>query len=170
MINMNEYWNASPLRPKSGSNIAKLLIHNRSLFLLFSLSWDLNRCVYEDTCKDGDSDAYKRVYVIVQSRQKRNRALLSHRKRRRTHIALFVFQRLKIGCFKTAVLKNAWPCYRCSPSFRNELIILSWLVVLSLLHAPWWGVYKDRSHSMEMMKSYYRKQCILQHHEINDRT
>ncbi len=30
----------------------------------------INRCVYEDTCKDGDSDAYKCVYVIVQSRQK----------------------------------------------------------------------------------------------------
>ncbi len=26
MINMNEYWNASPLRPKSGSNIAQLLL------------------------------------------------------------------------------------------------------------------------------------------------
>ncbi len=47
------------------------------------------------------------VYVIVQSQQKRKSALLSHRKRQRTHIALlFVFQRLKIGCFKTAVLKN----------------------------------------------------------------
>ncbi len=34
-------------------------------------------------------------------------ALLSHRKRRRTHIALlFEFQRLNIGCFKTAVLKH----------------------------------------------------------------
>ncbi len=66
MINMNEYWNASPLRPK-------------------------------DTCKDGDSDAYKCVYVIVQSRRKRKGKLLSHRMRRHTHIALlFDFQRLKI--------------------------------------------------------------------------
>ncbi len=43
--------------------------------------------------------------------------LLSQRKRRRTHIALlFEFQRLKNGCFKTAVLKNKCPCYKC-PSF-----------------------------------------------------
>ncbi len=89
--------------------------------------------------------AYKCVYVIVQSRQKRKRALLSHRKRRRTHIALlFDFQRLKIGCFKTVVLKNARPCYRCSPSFRNELVVLH--LRLSPLHAPWWAAYKDRSH------------------------
>ncbi len=107
-------------------------------------------CVYEDTCKDGDSDAYKCVYVIVQCRQKRKSALLSHRKRRRTHIALlFEFQRLKIGCFKTAVLKNAWPCYRCSSLFRNEVLVLCWLVVLHLRlsppHAPWWVAYKDQS-------------------------
>ncbi len=42
MINMNgrqnEYWTASPLRPKSGSNIAKLLLHMRFLFLPFTLS------------------------------------------------------------------------------------------------------------------------------------
>ncbi len=136
MINMNdrqnEYWNASPLRPKSGSNIAQWLLHMRSLFLPFTLSKDLNRCVYEDTCKDGYSEAYKCVYLIVQSQQKRNSVLLSHRKRRRTHIALlFVFQRFKISCFKTAVLKNTWPCHRCSPSFSNELLVLSWLVVLS---------------------------------------
>ncbi len=30
-----------------------------------------------------------------------------------------------IGCFKTAVLKDACPCYRFSPSFRNELLVLS---------------------------------------------
>ncbi len=79
-----------------------------------------------DTCKDGDTDAYTCVYVIVQSRKKRKGALLSHRKRRRTHICLlFDFQLLKIGCFKTAVLKNAWPCYSCSPSFRSELPVVS---------------------------------------------
>ncbi len=50
---------------------------------------------------------HKCVYVIVQSQQKRKGALLSHRKRRRTHIdLLFEFQRLKISCFKTAVLKS----------------------------------------------------------------
>ncbi len=136
----------------------------RFLFLPFTRSCLL---VFEDTCKDGDSDAYKCVYVIVQSRKK-EKALLSHRKRRCTRIALlFEFQRLKIGCFKTAVLKNTWPCYRCSPSFRNELLVVSWLV-LCPVHAPFlsffiyinlpflvsyfyylWGgaAYKDRSHS-----------------------
>ncbi len=108
--------------------------------------------MFEDTSNEGDSDAYKCVDVIVQSRQKRKGVLLSHRKRRHTHIGLlFEFQRIKIGCFKTAVLKNAWPCYRCSPSFRNELLVLSWLLVLHLLrpplHALWWAAYKDRSHS-----------------------
>ncbi len=73
----NEYWNASPLRPKSGSNTVTL----RFLFLPFTRSYDLYRCVYEDTCKDGDSDTYKCVYVIVQRRQKRKGALLSHRHR-----------------------------------------------------------------------------------------
>ncbi len=42
MINMNgrqnKYWTVSPLRPKSGSNIAKLLLHMRFLFLPFTLS------------------------------------------------------------------------------------------------------------------------------------
>ncbi len=42
MINMKgrqkEYWTASPLRPKSGSNIAKLLLHMCFLFLPFTLS------------------------------------------------------------------------------------------------------------------------------------
>ncbi len=98
----NEYWTASPLRPKSGSNIAKLLLH------ISFLSFKTYIAVFEDTCKDGDSDAYKCVHATVQSRQKRKGALLSHRKIRHTHIALlFEFQRLKIGCFKTAVLKNA---------------------------------------------------------------
>ncbi len=42
MINMNdrqnEYWTASPLRLKSGSNIAKLLLHMHFLFLPFTRS------------------------------------------------------------------------------------------------------------------------------------
>ncbi len=41
----------------------------------------INRCVYEDTCKDGDSDAYKCVYVIAQSRQKRKKVRSSHTER-----------------------------------------------------------------------------------------
>ncbi len=133
MINMNEYWNASPLRPKSGSNT---LLHCVFSFL---------RPKSKDTCKDGDSDAYKCVYVIIQSRQKRKGAHLSHRKRRRTHIGLlFDIQCLKIGCFKTAVLKNAQPCCRCSHSFSNELVILH--LLRSPVHTPW-AEYKDRSHS-----------------------
>ncbi len=59
------------------------------------------------------------------STKKKSRASLTQRGC--THITLgllFAFQQLKIGCFKTAVLKNAWPCYRCSPSFRSELIVL----------------------------------------------
>ncbi len=40
MINMNgrqnEYWTASPLRPKSGSNIAKLLLHMRVLLIFLT--------------------------------------------------------------------------------------------------------------------------------------
>ncbi len=104
MINMNgrqnEYWTASPLRPKSGSNT---LLHCVFSFL------KPKSLRLRTLAKTGVSDAYKCVYVIVQSRQKRKGALLSHRKRWCTHITLallFEFQWLKIGCFKTAVLKN----------------------------------------------------------------
>ncbi len=39
-----------------------------------SIRWKGNRIRdNEDTCKDGDSDAYKCVYVIVQSRQKKKK-------------------------------------------------------------------------------------------------
>ncbi len=99
------------------------------------------------------------------------RALLTETETAHTYnlALLFVFQRLKIGCFKTAVLKNVCPCYRCSPLFRNVLIVLSWLIVLLLLfplHASWWRV---KIAVIQIMKKYYRKQCILRHHEINDR-
>ncbi len=101
MINMNdgqnEYWTGSPLRPKSGSNT---LLHCLFSFCRLLFLKTFLKTVFEDTCKDGDSDAYMCVYVIVQSQQKRKSALLSHRKRRRTHIALlFEFRQLKIGCF-----------------------------------------------------------------------
>ncbi len=92
---LNEYWNASPLRPKSGSNIATV------------------------------------TYAVL-------------------------------------------PCYRCSPSFRNELLVLSWLVVLispcfCLPFTPRGG-WRIKITVTQIMKRYYRKQCILRHHEINDRT
>ncbi len=62
--------------------------------------------MFQDTCKDGDSDAYKCVYVIVQSRQNIKGALLSHRKRRRTHIALLLsFNGLKSVVLKLQCLK-----------------------------------------------------------------
>ncbi len=75
MINMNEYWNASPLRAKSGSNIAPVCV---SLSAVYSLLRP-NHCVNEDTCTDGDSDAYKCVHVIVQSRRIRESAPLSQK-------------------------------------------------------------------------------------------
>ncbi len=108
--------------------------------------------VYEDTCKDGDSDAYKCVYVIVQSRQKRKSALLSHRKRRCTHIGLlFEFQRLKISCFKTEVLKKRFHATDVGPRLGTSSSFcpgcsFSYLL-LSPLHVSWWAAYKDRSHS-----------------------
>ncbi len=47
------------------------------------------------------------VYVIVQSLQKRKGALLSHRKRRRTHIALLLsFNGLKSVVLKRQCLKT----------------------------------------------------------------
>ncbi len=61
--------------------------------------------MFEDTCKDGDSDAYKCVHVIVQIRQKRKGALLSHRKRQSTHIGLF-FNGLKSVVLKLQCLKT----------------------------------------------------------------
>ncbi len=52
---------------------------------------DLNRSVYEDSCKDGDFDAYKCVYVIVQSRQKikKKRAPLTQKETAHTKDFLF---------------------------------------------------------------------------------
>ncbi len=96
---------------------------------------------------------FLRIQVCLCNRSKpikrqKKRAPLTQKQRRRMHITLallFVFQRLKIGCFKTAVLKNACPCYRCSPSFRNELLVLSCRIVL-LLGATCFCVYPSRSH------------------------
>ncbi len=61
MININTYWNASPLRPKSGSIIAPVCV---SLPAVYSLLRP-NHCVNEDTCKDVDSGTYKCVYITV---------------------------------------------------------------------------------------------------------
>ncbi len=90
MINMNgrqnEYWTASPLRPKSGSNIAKLLLHAFFLSALYSLLKPKSLCLWGYLQRPSIfcwySDAYKCVYVIVQSRQKgkRKSAVLSHRR------------------------------------------------------------------------------------------
>ncbi len=114
----NEYWSASPLRPKSGSNT---LLHMRFLLQLFSLLRPKSLCLWGYLQRRG----FWRIYVRLCNRSKsikrqKKSAVLSHRNRDGAHIALlFAFQQLKIGCFKTAVLKNACPCYRCSPSFSS---------------------------------------------------
>ncbi len=46
VINMNEYWTASPLKPKSGSNITKLLLHVRILFLPVTLLGPKSLCLW----------------------------------------------------------------------------------------------------------------------------
>ncbi len=175
MINMNgrqnEYWRASPLRPKSGSNIAKLLLHMRFLFLPFTPFQGLNHCVYEDTCKDEDSDAYKCVYVIVLSWQKGKSTLLSHRKRRRTHIAqlcCLCFNSLKSVVLKLQFLKT---CDHASDAVPR-LGMSSWFCPgwsFCLLVAPHGG-WRIKIAVTSIMKMYYPKQCILRHYEINDRT
>ncbi len=110
------------------------------------------------SCKDGDSNAYKCVYVIVQRQQKRKNT--PHTKRDGARTLLFDFQRIKISCFKTAVLKNACSCYICSPSFRN---CPGWSFCLPVTQ-------RIKITVTQIMKRYYHKQCILRHHNINDRT
>ncbi len=108
-------------------------------------------------------------YVIVQSRQKRKSVLLSHRKRRRTHIGLlFEFQWLKIFVLKLQFLKTCDHATGVVPRLGTS----SWF-------CPGWSLclpFTLRSGRRikiavtQMMKRYYCKQCILRHHEINDRT
>ncbi len=94
-------------------------------------------------------------------RQKKKRGPLTQKQRRRTHIALlFVFQRLKIGCFKTAVhATDVVPRLGMSSLFCRvgSCSYSEPPASVSTLHAV-----------IQMMKKY-RKQCILRHHEINDR-
>ncbi len=111
----NEYWTASPLRPKSGSNT---LLHMRFLLQLFSFLRPKSLCLWGYLQRRG----FWRISVFTFKANKaaKKSAVLSDRNRDGAHIALlFAFQQLKIGCFKTAVLKNACPCYRCSPSFSS---------------------------------------------------
>ncbi len=90
------------------------------------------------------------------------------------HIALlFVFQRLKISCFKTAVLKTRVHATVVVPSLgiAHHFVLADSAptrshLLLSPLHAPWWRV---KIAVIQMMKNDYRKQCILRHNEINDR-
>ncbi len=125
--------------------------------------------MFEDTCKDGDSDAYKCVYVIVQSRQKRKSVLLSHRKRRRTHIGLlFEFQRLKIFVLKLQFLKTCDHATDVVPRLgTSSWFCPGWSFCLSFTPR---GGRHIKIAVTQMMKRYYCKQCILRHHEINDRT
>ncbi len=128
--------------------------------------------MFEDTCKDGDSDAYKCVYVIFQSRQKRKGAILSHRKRRHTHIGL-----LFVLCFnglKSVVLKLQ--CLN-TRDHANVTDVVRHLGTSSSL-CPGWSFCLSftprggrciKTAVTQMMKRYYRKQCILQKHDINER-
>ncbi len=71
--------------------------------------------MFEDTCKDGDSDAYKCVYVIVQSRRKRKRksAPLTQKE---THIGL-CFNGLKSVVLKLQCLKTRDHATDVAPGF-----------------------------------------------------
>ncbi len=156
MINMNgrqnEYWTASPLKPKSGSNIAKLLLtlHKRFLFLPFTLL-DLNRCVYEDTCNDGDSDAYKCVHVIVQSRQKKKRVPLTQKETAHAYSCCLIFNALKSVVLKLQCLKTRDHATDVVPRLgTSSSLCPGWsfsTCFCLLLTPPWWAAYKDRSHS-----------------------
>ncbi len=89
-------------------------------------------------------------------------------KETRTHIALlFEFRRLKIGCFKTAVLKTRDHATDVVP----RLVTSSSLCPGSVSrHVPWGGGRRIKIAVTQMMKRFYHKQCISQHHDINDRT
>ncbi len=138
MINKNEYWNASPLRLKSGSNT---LLH--CVFSIYRLLALKSLCLWGYLPRRGFWCIYVCSCNRSKSAKKKRRAPLTQKETAHAYSCCLSFN--KIGCFKTAVLKNAWPCYRCSPSFRNELLVLH--LFLSPVHAPWWAAYKDRSHS-----------------------
>ncbi len=134
-------WQGRTNRQNTGSNISTVT-YAFSLSAVFSLLRPKSLCLWGYLQRQG----FWRIYVCSCNRSKANKAeksaSLTQTQRRCTHIGLlFVFQRLKISLYQTTVLKNAWPCYRCSHSFRNELLVVSWLVVLHLilspLHAPW---------------------------------
>ncbi len=97
--------------------------------------------------------------------KKKRRALLTQKETTHAYSSVIEFQRLKIGRFKTAVLKNAWACYRCS------LVTSSWFCpgcfCLSFTSR---GGQRIKIAVTQMIKRYYCKQCILRHHDINDRT
>ncbi len=151
----NEYWTA--LRPKSGSNTR---LHMRFLLQLFSFLKPKSLCLWGYLQRRG----FWRIYVCLCNRskpikrqKKQKTAVLSHRNRDVHTALLFAFQQLKIGCFKTAVLKNTCPFYRCSPSFSSGC-------------SPPGSVSPSRPIAVIQMMKKYRKQCIFRHHEINDRT
>ncbi len=125
--------------------------------------------MFEDTCKDGDSDAYKCVYVtlIVQSWQKIKSALLHtetvHAYNVRSVVCVSTAQSvvLKLQCLKTRDhATDVVPRLGTSWSFST-------CFCLSFTPRGGWHVKIAVAH---IMKRYYRKQCILWHHDINDRT
>ncbi len=160
----NEYWTASPLRPKSGSNT---LLHMRFHFQLFSLLRPKALCLWGYLQRWG----FWRIYVRLCNRskpikrQKKKSAVLSHRNRdgARIQLGCLCFNSLKSVVLKLQCLKMRVHATDVVP--RLVLVVLH--LVLSPLHVPWWHV---KIAVIQMMKKYYRKQCILRHDEINDRS
>ncbi len=123
--------------------------------------------MFEDTFKDGDSDAYKCVYVIVQSRQKRKSAPLTQKETAHAYSSVVCYNGLKSVVLKLQCLKTRDHATDVVP----RLVTSSWLCHGSfcLSFTPR-GERRIKIAVTQMIKRYYWKQCTLQHHEINDRT
>ncbi len=99
------------------------------------------------------------------SKSAKKRAPLTQKETAHAYMSVVCFNGLKSQCLKTRD-------HATDPSFRNELLVVSWLVVLHLLLPPFTprGGRRIKITVNQMKKRYYRKQCILRYHEINDRT
>ncbi len=164
-----EYWSASPLRPKSGSNT---LLHMRFHFQLFSLLRPKALCLWGYLQRQG----LWRIYVCLCNRSKpikrqKKNARSSHTETETAHCSSQKQKQLGCLCFnslKSLVLKLQCLKMRVhATDVVPRLVLVVLHLVLSPLHVPWWHV---KIAVIQMMKKYYRKQCILRHHEINDRT
>ncbi len=100
-------------------------------------------------------------------------ALLSHRHRdgARIWLCCFSFNGLKSACIKLQCFKkrihatDVVPRLGTCSSFCPLWSFSTWFCLS--FTPPWWRV---KIAITQIMKRYYRKQCILWHHEINDRT